>query len=106
LAVASFLATACNPAKRVEPKDAAPDAFVELIDAPPPPPSVDAGPPPMMSCTTAAPTCELPPSTCLDDSYVVYYTDGTCVSDMCQYMTHLLYCPTGCRNGGCLGGFT
>ena len=107
LAAASVLLTACDTPKRVEPKDGAIDAFVDLTDAPPPPPpSVDAGPPPMMSCSSAAPTCELPPSTCLDSHYLVYYTNGTCVSDMCQYTTNMMYCPSGCANGGCQGGFT
>lgn len=107
LAVASLLLAACDATKRIEPKDAPAEALVDLTDAPPPPPpSVDAGPPPMMSCSTAAPTCALPPSTCLDSRYLVYYTGGTCVSDMCQYMTNLLYCPSGCVNGGCQGGFT
>ncbi|MBA3462850.1 MAG: hypothetical protein H0T46_23040 [Deltaproteobacteria bacterium] len=104
LAAASLLTNACDTPKRVVPRDATPDSFVAAIDAPPP--SVDAGPPPMMACTAAAPTCALPPSTCLDSRYLVYYTDGSCVSDMCQYTTNVMYCPSGCVNGGCQGGFT
>lgn len=108
LAAASLVVMACDSPQRVSPTDApvdAPtDAFVSPIDAPPP--SSDAGPPPMVSCSTSAPTCELPPSTCLDPNYLIYYTGGTCVDDSCQYMTNLLYCPIGCVNGGCQGGFT
>jgi hypothetical protein len=103
LVAASLLLTACDAGKRIEPKDAVADVFVP-IDVPPP--SVDAGPPPMVSCSTAAPTCDLPPSTCLDSHYMVYYGDGTCVGDVCQYTTNTLYCPSGCVNGGCSGGFT
>jgi len=109
LAAASLVVIACDVPNRGARRDAAPDA-IEVVDAvdapPPPPPSVDAGPPPMMTCSVAAPTCELPPSTCLDSNYLVYYTDGSCVADMCQYTTNLLYCPSGCANGGCQGGFT
>jgi hypothetical protein len=108
LAVVSVLASACDShgASR-DAADQAADATAVLVDSPPPPPaSVDAGPPPMMACSVAAPTCELPPSTCLDSNYLVYYTDGSCVADQCQYTTNLLYCPEGCVNGGCPGGFT
>lgn len=108
LAAAILFLIACNAPGRAEPKDAPPDppdVYVPVgFDAPPP--SVDAGPPPAMSCSTAAPTCELPPSTCLDAHYLVYYTDGTCVGDMCQYTTNLMFCSSGCVNGGCQHVFT
>ncbi|HEY4177946.1 MAG TPA: hypothetical protein VGM90_13960 [Kofleriaceae bacterium] len=104
LAAASVLLIACDPpGKRIEQRDAAADASADA--SPPPPPTVDAGPPPMMSCSVAAPTCELPPSTCLDSHYILYYTNGTCVSDECEYTTNMMYCSF-CVNGGCQGGFT
>jgi len=108
LAVASLLAIACDTPRRGDPADAPVDAQVDAQVSPTdaPPPSMDAGPPPMVSCSASAPTCDLPPSTCLDTNYLIYYTDGTCVDDACQYTTNLLYCPSGCVNGGCQGGFT
>jgi hypothetical protein len=78
----------------------------EYASEPPPLPTVDAGPPPAMSCSMQAPACELPPSTCLDANYLVYYTDPMCVGDMCQYTTNLMYCSIGCVNGGCQHVFT
>src|SRR5690349_18024974 len=108
MAAAALLASACDVPRRADRKDAADaDAAVVLVDAPPlPPPSVDAGPPPAMSCSVAAPTCELPPSTCLDNNYLVYYNGSSCVNDVCEYMEFMLYCPNGCSNAGCFGGFT
>ncbi|MCW5807211.1 MAG: hypothetical protein KIT31_32945 [Deltaproteobacteria bacterium] len=107
MVAASLVVVACGSPRRVEPKDAGVDALAEEVDGPPPPrPSVDAGPPPMVVCSRAAPVCELPPSTCLDGSYLVYYEGGECVGDECQYTTKLLYCASGCLNGGCEGGFT
>lgn len=91
------------------------DAPVVIADSPPPPPpSVDAAPPPPMSCGPDAGTCELPPSTCLDTHYLVYYTSSTCDSGMCGYTQMLMYCDYGCveqptvpATGGCQqGGFT
>jgi hypothetical protein len=70
------------------------------------PPTVDAPPPPMPSCTNDAGECQLPPSACLDNFYMLYYTGGTCQDGTCQFMTNLMYCPWGCVNGGCSGGFT
>ena len=103
LTATSVLLIACDsPGRRIEQKDAAADEV--LIDAPPP--SVDAGPPPKMACSVSAPTCNLPPSTCLDSHYLVYYTNSSCISDECQYAMDMLYCPSGCVNGGCSGGFT
>lgn len=104
------LLIACSPAGRA-PKDAPSpiDASVDAValDAWPPPPSVDAGPPPTMTCDgDAGVGCELPPSTCLDENYIAYYTGGTCNAGTCEYETNLMYCPTGCELGGCRGGFT
>jgi hypothetical protein len=84
--------------------DAALDAVYVVPDGPPP--SVDAAPPPMPACMADAGTCQLPPSTCLDDWYLVYYTGGDCVDGTCRFTTNLLYCPSTCMNGGCSGGFT
>jgi hypothetical protein len=75
-------------------------------DAPPPPPTVDAGPPPVVSCGDDAGTCELPPSSCLDASYMIYYTGGTCNDGVCELTQNLMYCPWGCLGNGCGGGFT
>jgi hypothetical protein len=83
-----------------------------VVDAPPPPPSVDAGPPPTVACGSGSGSgsgsnaCELPPSTCLDEHYLDYYTGGTCNAGTCEFTSNLLYCPIGCINGGCEGGFT
>lgn len=77
------------------------------VDSPPrPQPSVDAGAPPTLSCGEDAGACEPPPSTCLDSNYLLYYTGGTCTAGTCELITNLLYCPGGCSNGGCQGGFT
>jgi hypothetical protein len=85
--------------------DAAPvDTVYVVPDAPPP--SVDAPPAPMPTCTMDAGECELPPSTCLDQWYLLYYTGGDCVDGTCQFTTNLMYCPDTCQSGGCLPGFT
>jgi hypothetical protein len=110
-----FSLVACNsPAQRVIDAKVA-DAFVPIPDsAPPPLPSVDAGPPPPMACGDDAGACQLPPSTCLDSNYLVYYTATSCDSGMCSYTPQVLYCEHGCveqptvpASGGCsFGGFT
>jgi hypothetical protein len=86
--------------------DAAIDSVYVVPDAPPP--SVDAAPAPMPACKLDAGTsCPLPPSTCLDQYYLIYYTGGDCTDGTCHFMTNLMYCgPYGCTNGGCNGGFT
>lgn len=86
--------------------DAAPPdaAFVPRPDAPPP--SMDAGPPPVQACGGDAGACEVPPSTCLDENYLIYYTGGTCEEGTCQFTTNLMYCDEPCVYGGCFGGFT
>jgi hypothetical protein len=71
----------------------------------PPPPSHDAGQPAATSCGgDASTTCALPPSTCLDENYLLYYTDPVCDGGTCRYTTNLMYCV--CVNDGCDGGFT
>ena len=105
--VLAVMVAACDEPKRVPPIDAViTDAAPLPIDAPPPPPTVDAGPPPAMACGPDAGTCELPPSTCLDSSYLLYYTAATCEVDTCAYTSALMWCVSGCINGGCDGGFT
>ena len=108
LALAALVLTAACDHGTAQ-RDAAPrlsDAYQFPDAAPPPPPSVDAGPPPMPPCGADAGTCQFPPSTCLDPHYLLYYTGGACVNGTCQFTTNLMYCPAGCVNGGCLGGFT
>jgi hypothetical protein len=79
-------------------------AYVPPPDAPPP--TVDAPPAPAPACTMDAGDCQLPPSTCLDQWYLLYYTGGDCVDGTCQFTTNLMYCPETCQSGGCLPGFT
>ncbi len=115
LPVVALALVGCNsPAQRIIDAKSA-DALAVIADSPPPPPpSVDAAPPPAMSCGPDAGTCDLPPSTCLDSNYLVYYTTATCNAGMCGYTQMLLYCSTGCveqptvpATGGCQpGGFT
>ena len=104
--VLAVMVMACEDPKRVPAIDAAIPGLVDAaplpIDAPPPPPTVDAGPPPAMACGPDAGTCELPPSTCLDSAYLLYYTAATCEVDACGYTSALMWCPTGCSNGGCV----
>src|SRR5689334_21946309 len=108
VALIALLAAGCHSNHPVG-RDASPriaDAYVFPDSPPPPPPSVDAGPPPMPPCAADAGTCQFPPSSCLDAHYLVYYTGGACVDGTCQFTTNLMYCPYGCVNGGCQGGFT
>jgi len=60
----------------------------------------------MAACGGDAGTCAIPPPTCLDSNYLVFYTGGACDGGTCQFMTNLLFCDGGCVNGGCQGGFT
>ena len=87
--------------------DAAPPIDTVWVQPDAPPPTVDAPPAPMPSCTMDAGDCELPPSTCLDQNYLLFYTGGNCVDGTCQFTSNLMYCGgAGCVNGGCQGGFT
>jgi hypothetical protein len=115
-----FLLAACDSPRRgpsggdgdAPPSD---DATTWVMpDAAPPP--FDAGPPPMVTCHAqddAGVQCALPPSVCLDDYYLIYYTGGTCVDNKCEYETHWLYCYAQCwknldpvTGDGCSPGFT
>jgi hypothetical protein len=107
--LALALIPACSDDKRPPEQRAADAAPIDAVHVYPdaPPPTVDAPPAPMPTCTMDAGECQLPPSTCLDPSYLLYYEGGACVDGTCQFTTHLMYCgENGCANGGCLGGFT
>src|SRR3954469_12644451 len=94
--VALVVGVGCGE-KRQRPTQGAVDAPLDVVYVVPdaPPPSVDAAPPPMQACVMDAGTCPLPPSTCLDTWYLVYYTGGDCVDGMCQFTTNLMYCDRG-----------
>lgn len=103
------LIAACSQTRQRPPAghpfDAAPDIVYVVPDGPPP--STDAPLPPMPACVADAGTCQLPPSACLDQYYLVYYTGGDCTDGTCHFTTNLMYCGVyGCTNGGCNGGFT
>ncbi len=102
------LVSACADKKRPPVEHTADAAPIDTVWVQPdaPPPSVDAPPAPMPTCTMDAGECELPPSTCLDQSYLLYYTGGDCVDGTCQFTTNLMYCGWGCVDGGCTPGFT
>src|SRR5882672_10238161 len=103
----AFAVAGCVRGRPAKSDAAVPD--VEVIvdsyfpDAAPPP--FDAAPLRTMACGQDAGACMLPPSTCLDDRYLIYYTGGTCDHGTCQFTTNWLYCGAGCVNGGCQGGF-
>jgi hypothetical protein len=101
------LISACGDDKRPVQRgnDAAP---VDSAWVPPDaaPPTVDAPPAPMPACAMDAGECSLPPSACLDQWYLLYYTGGDCVDGTCHFTTNLMWCPDTCQNGGCLPGFT
>ena len=102
------LISACSDKQRPPVEHTSDAAPVDTVWVAPdaPPPSVDAPPAPMPACTMDAGACELPPSTCLDQWYLLYYTGGDCVDGTCQFTTNLMYCPDTCQSGGCLPGFT
>ena len=111
----AVLVVGCNaPDKRRPDAASATRDSSEWIVPDAPPPSVDAGPPPVVSCKAhgnpnvdAGVQCELPPSECLDPSYLIYYTGAQCVDGTCEFTRELLYCGgLGCINGGCNPGFT
>jgi len=103
-----MLLAACGDNKKAKLTDASTSDGAEVPDAsPPPPPTIDAGPAPSPACGNDPQICATPPlSVCLDAFYLVYYTDGQCTQHRCHFTTNLLYCPYGCMNGGCFGGFT
>jgi hypothetical protein len=105
---------ACDGSARRPAVDAEAAADETGPDEPwPPPPSVDAGAVPEMSCNEhgnprdAGNRCELPPSECLDEYYLLYYTSADCVDGACVFQREILYCGGwGCISGGCNPGFT
>ena len=70
----------------------------------------DAGSQPFVSCGRVpgaaggaldAAVCVPPPSHCMDENTLAYYTDGHCVDGRCSWKVEFLMCPTGCVSGGC-----
>jgi len=50
----------------------------------------------------AAGFCALPPSTCADSRWLVYYDDGQCVSGQCAWEKRYIDCASiGCFYGAC-----
>jgi hypothetical protein len=46
--------------------------------------------------------CAVPPSICMDDSHVLYFTNPSCVAGRCQSEAHTLDCTAHrCERGGC-----
>ncbi len=74
---------------------------------PPPEPPLGAGDPPVVACDAAGgEVCELPRSVCADSDWIVYYTGGECVEDVCRFEKNFEFCWEGCWDGGCSPGFT
>src|SRR5450755_2571633 len=66
----------------------------------------DALPPPQFDCGDAgdaAATCPLPPSFCIDGTWLEYFDDGVCVDGGCQFTAHTHQCYLVCFEGGCEG---
>ncbi len=73
----------------------------------------EAGPQPYVACGDAGadggdagdPCFSSPPSKCLDDTWVAFYFNGTCVAGACQYQTSYYACEKpsegNCVNGAC-----
>ena len=77
------------------------------------PPPEDAGsPPPSQSCVPdaaardMASTCDLPPSTCLDSRWLIYYVNPVCQGGSCRWEKRFLDCFTmpanACSGNGCV----
>ena len=66
---------------------------------------LDAGDPPVTPCdadaSTDTPSCALPPSKCVDATFLVYYVNSTCVEGRCHWEKRFLACPRGCSSGAC-----
>lgn len=59
---------------------------------------IDAG----TECAAAdASACTLPPSVCLDDSNLLYFTNPRCVEGACRTDALVRACSRGCNYGGC-----
>jgi hypothetical protein len=68
---------------------------------------IDAGSPPVVACTDAGEMCASPPSDCLDDHTMRYFSGGTCNdAGTCDFTISTLHCdpspmPPDCYQGGC-----
>jgi hypothetical protein len=74
---------------------------------------LDAGPQPIVPCGLGAAggildgaICAPPPSHCVDENTLAYYTDGQCVDARCRWKVEFLMCPTGCFSDGCRQNIT
>ena len=82
--------------------DATVTPFADAATAP-----IDAGSPPIVPCTDAGMTCAAPPSDCLDDQTMRYFSGGTCNdAGTCDYTIVTMKCdpsgmPPDCYQGGC-----
>jgi len=68
-----------------------------------------ASPPTDMPCDVdASDTCPLPPSTCYDTKWLIFYTNPTCVEGVCHFDALAMSCGNVeiCINGGCEYNFT
>jgi hypothetical protein len=82
------------------------DALAVDVATPLPP---DGGPPPVVACAGAGDggvVCPLPPSACIDDHWLRFYTGGECEAGTCIYGTAEYQCPVSpiqpdCADGGC-----
>jgi hypothetical protein len=80
------------------------DALAVDVATPIPP---DGGPPPILACATdGGVACPLPPSVCVDDSWLRFYTGGECEAGTCVYGSVEYQCPVSpikpdCADGGC-----
>jgi hypothetical protein len=75
----------------------------------------DAGPQPVVSCGPGSDasadlldgaSCAPPPSHCIDEHTLAYYTDERCGDGLCSWTTQILTCPTVCVVGGCQSNVT
>jgi len=68
---------------------------------------IDAGSPPLVPCTDAGMMCASPPSDCLDDHTMRYFSGGTCNdAGTCDFTITTMKCdpspmPPDCYQGGC-----
>jgi len=71
------------------------------------PPDANKYPPPTVSCAPddAGAVCAPPPSSCADQHWIVYYDDGQCVNNQCEWTTKFFDCHGNdrCEQGRCFG---
>lgn len=74
---------------------------------------LDAGPQPIVSCGAGSDAgildgaaCAPPPSHCVDQHTLAYYTGGRCMDGLCSWTTEFLTCPTACYGEGCRNNIT